>query len=82
MGGTWLTYLGRCQYLLQAGSPCTDVCYFQGEWVPSYVSAKWAMDPPLPAGFDCDTVSPEVLTSRATAQENGRLLLANAPNDG
>jgi hypothetical protein len=79
MGGAWLTYLGRCQYLLQAGSPCTDVCYFQGEWVPSYVSAKWAMDPPLPAGFDCDTVSPEVLTLRATAQENGRLLLANRP---
>ena len=58
MGQAWLTYLSRCQYLLQAGRPHADVCYFQGQWSPRYVPAKWAMDPPLPPGLDCDTVIP------------------------
>ena len=79
MGRGWLTYLARCQYLLQAGSPRADVCYFEGQWVPSYVPAWWAMDPPLPRGFDCDTINAEALMNRATATENGRLLLARPP---
>ncbi|MFV2068084.1 MAG: glycosyl hydrolase, partial [Pirellulales bacterium] len=35
------------------------------------------MDPPLPPGLDCDTVNAEALTTRATATEDGRLLLAD-----
>lgn len=77
MGRAWLMYLARCQYLLQAGSSRADVCYFQGQWVPSYVPARWAMDPPLPPGFDCDTISAEALMTRAAATENGRLLLTS-----
>ena len=77
MGRAWLTYLSRCQYLLQAGRPHADVCYFQGQWSPCYVPAKWAMDPPLPPGLDCDTVNAEALTTRATANEDGRLLLGH-----
>ena len=80
MGRAWLTYLARCQYLLQAGSPQADVCYFQGQWAPAYVPAKWAMDPPLPPGLDCDTVNAEALRTRAAAGEDGRLLLAVRPS--
>jgi hypothetical protein len=81
MGQAWLTYLARCQYLLQAGESHGDVCYFPGEWVPNYVPARWAMDPPLPPGLDCDTINVETLTTRAAATENGRLLLAGTADD-
>ena len=75
MGSAWLTYLARCQYLLQAGRFVGDVCYFQGDWAPVYVPAKWAMDPPLPAGYDCDTINSDAMITRATAGKDGRLLL-------
>ena len=73
----WLTYLARCQYLLQQGEFVADVCYYQGDWVPVYVPARWAQDMPLPAGYDCDTINSEVLLSRAEAGNDGRLTLAN-----
>jgi hypothetical protein len=71
----WLDYLKRCHYLLQEGRFAADVCYFQGEWTPAYVPAKWAMDPPLPRGFDCDTINADALLTRASAGSDGRLLL-------
>jgi len=74
--GSWLTYLARCQCLLQAGRFAADACYFQGEWVPNFIPARWAMNPALPAGFDCDAINAEVLTDRARVDADGRLTLA------
>jgi hypothetical protein len=75
MGEAWLTYLARCQGLLQAGEFAADVCYFSGEWVPNYIPARWAMNPPLPPGYDCDTVNAEVLCGGKVG-EGGLLELA------
>ena len=75
MSSAWLTYLARCQHLLQAGQNVADICYFRGEWVPDYVPARWAMDPPLPLGLDCDTINAGALTSRAAVAEDGRMCL-------
>ncbi|MBM3333642.1 discoidin domain-containing protein, partial [Candidatus Sumerlaeota bacterium] len=75
MSSAWLTYLARCQRLLQQGRFVADVCYFQGEWAPAYVPARWAMDPPLPPGCDCDTINVEALMARAQAGKDGRLVL-------
>lgn len=80
MGSAWLTYLARCQHLLQAGRFIGDVCYLQGDWVPVYVPAKWAMDPPLPPGYDCDTINAEALINRAAPGEDGRLVLPDGPS--
>ena len=77
MGGAWLTYLARCQSLLQAGQFAADVCYFPGEWVPNYVPARWAMNPALPTGYDCDTVNAEILCGKSSVGEAGRLRLAS-----
>ena len=71
----WFGYLNRCHALLQAGSFTADVCYFQGEWVPSYVPARWRMDPSLPQGFDCDVVNVQVLTGKATVNDKGEMVL-------
>lgn len=76
LGGAWLTYLSRCQGMLQQGQFAADVCYFGGEWVPSFVPARWAMNPALPAGYDCDSASADVLT-QAVAASDGRLELAS-----
>jgi hypothetical protein len=71
----WLSYMTRCQRLLQEGRFVADVCYFQGEWVPAYVPAKWAMNPPLPPGFDCDMINAEALVTRSAAGQHRRLVL-------
>lgn len=70
----WVTYLSRCQFLLQQGLFVADVCYFYGEDVPNFVPAKTHMQPPLPPGYDCDTVNAEVLLNRMSVRD-GRLVL-------
>jgi hypothetical protein len=66
----WLKYVARCQDLLQQGRFIADVAYFDGESAP--VETK-ASDPPLPRGFDYDSVNADVL-SRATVKD-GRIVL-------
>ena len=75
LSGAWLTYLARCQGLLQTGDFAADACYFQGEWVPNFIPARWAMNPQLPPGFDCDAVNATILTEHARVDGDGRLAL-------
>jgi len=70
----WLKYLARCQYLLQQGLFVADFCYFYGEGAPNYVPARTHMRPPLPTGFDCDTINADVLMNRMRVKD-GRLVL-------
>jgi hypothetical protein len=70
----WLKYLARCQFLLAQGHFAAELCYFYGEDVPNFVPAKTHMRPPLPAGYDCDTINAEVLLGRLSVQD-GRLTL-------
>ena len=75
----WLTYLSRCQFMLQQGLFVADVCYFYGEDVPNFVPAKTDMELPPPAGYDCDTVNAEVLLNRMSVKD-GRLALPDGMN--
>jgi hypothetical protein len=70
----FLTYLSRCQYMLRQGRFVADFCYYYGEDVPNYVPAKTYMNPPLPKGFDCDTINADVLLNRMSVKD-GRLVL-------
>lgn len=74
MSHAWLRYLSRCQYMFQRGRFVADVCYFYGEEVPNYVPGREAMDPPLPSGYDCDSINAEALLDRITVRD-GRLHL-------
>ena len=68
----WMSYLSRCQYLLQQGRFAADVCYYYGEGAP--VDVKTAqLTPKLPPGFDCDICNTEILF-RMTVQ-GGRIVL-------
>ena len=74
MAHAWLTYLARCQFLLQQGLFVADVCYFYGEGAPSFVPARGRMAPPLPPGYDYDVCNAEVLLTRMAVRD-GRLVL-------
>jgi hypothetical protein len=54
----WLTYITRCQSMLQEGEHVADVLYFQGNDSPSGVGP---FNPALPDGYDLDACNSEIL---------------------
>jgi len=66
----WLTYLARCQYLLQRGLFAADILYFCGETVPNFTLIDRK---PLP-GFDYDVINAQALLGRAEVRD-GRVTL-------
>ena len=76
-GQTWwgamkafTAYFARCEVLLEAGRPCSDVLWFLGD----AVGHKPSETSPLPAGFAYDYCNPDALLTRVAAQD-GRLVL-------
>ena len=70
----WLTYVARCQYLLQEGKFVADLCYFEGEAGPNDLPGRQALRPTVPTGYDYDGCDVRVLLNRMTVK-NGRLVL-------
>lgn len=69
----FLTYIGRCQYMLQQGMFVADVLYYNGDVAPNIVDPKHT-DPRLGKGYDYDVCNEEVLLTRLSVK-NGRLVL-------
>lgn len=65
-GKEWITYLSRCQFLLQAGLPVADLCYLTYDRIT----------PTVIPGYDCDTIGTNALLQRLTVKDN-RLFLPN-----
>lgn len=59
-GSAWIAYLSRCQYLLQQGRFCADLCYFYGEGAPSCVHHA-ELNPEVPKGYDYDVCNADIL---------------------
>jgi hypothetical protein len=57
----WITYLTRCQYLLQAGRSTSDILCFSGE--QQHIHSRWnnSETPPIPAGYDYEFASTALL---------------------
>lgn len=72
----FLGYMNRCQFLLQQGLPVSDVLYFYGENVPSFVRLKRDNPAAVPEGYDYDVVNLEVLAELAQVKD-GRIVLPN-----
>jgi hypothetical protein len=70
---SWVTYLSRCQTLLQSGLFVADVLYYNGDWAPNLVDVKHN-DPSLGKGYDYDVCNEEVLLNRLSVRE-GRIVL-------
>jgi hypothetical protein len=77
MSNAFLTYLTRCQNILQAGRFHADVCYFVGEGTSKYVPAKRFLKPALPPGYNYDCVNADVILNRMTVDKDGYLVLPN-----
>jgi len=72
--GPFITYLNRCQFLLQQGLPVSDVLYFYGDHVPNFTQLR-ASDPArVGPGFDYDVIAADALLKRVSVK-NGHLVL-------
>jgi len=67
-------YLDRCSFLLQAGMPVADVCYYYGDHVPNIVQRKQADPAKVMPEYDYDVCNEEVLLTRMAVQD-GRIVL-------
>ncbi len=65
----WLAYLARCQYVLQQGRFVADIAYLNSERAPNDFHEPVAMNMGLPAGYDYDAVSAELLLARMSVRD-------------
>lgn len=72
-GAAWITYLSRCQSMLQQGQFVADVCYFAGEASPN--GSPFDVDLKS-KGYDSDACGTDVLLNRMTTKD-GRIVLTN-----
>ena len=72
-GSAWISYLSRCQYLLQQGRFVADILYFYGESAPVFFSHS-SLKPAVPAGYDYDTCDAEILLNQMSV-EDGQIAL-------
>jgi hypothetical protein len=72
----WLSYLSRCQYILQQGHSVADLLYFSGDDANMYTKVEPEDLIPSPVkGFDYDLVNAEVMKN-ARIRDN-RIILVN-----
>ena len=69
--GSFVTYLRRCNFLLQQGRYVADVAYFIGEDAPKMTGV---CDPELPQGYSFDYINADVLKNHARVKD-GKLVL-------
>ena len=67
----WLSYIGRCEFILQQGNFVGDILYYEGENAP--LSATNAGNIGMPSGYDYDVFGKDVLLNRLSV-ENGRIV--------
>jgi len=71
--GAWVSYINRCQAMLQSGLFVADVLYYNGDWAPNLVGPRF-VDPSLGKGYDYDVCNAEVLLTRLSVT-GGKLVL-------
>lgn len=71
-GQTWwkhmpefVTYLARCNYLLERGKPVSDVLWYLGD----EISHKPDQNAPFPEGFKYDYCNPDILLNRLSVRD-------------
>lgn len=73
----FLSYLNRCQTLLQQGKPMADVLYYYGDHVPNFAQLKSSDPAHILPGYDYDVITAEALTERAQAGPDGKIVLTD-----
>jgi hypothetical protein len=70
----FVSYLDRCQFMLQQGKPVADVCFYTGDQTPNIVPRKQVDPPGVLPEYDYDEFDEEVLLTRMTVKD-GRIVL-------
>ncbi len=70
----FLTYINRCQFLLQQGLFAADVCYYYGDHVPNFAQLKRSDPARILPGYDYDVITEEAILTRASVRD-GRITL-------
>jgi hypothetical protein len=69
----WVSYINRCQAMLQSGLFVADVLYYNGDWAPNLVGPRNVSHNPG-KGYDYDVCNAEVLLERVSVKD-GKLVL-------
>jgi hypothetical protein len=72
--GPFLSYIDRCQFLLQQGHFVADACYYYGDHVPNFAQIKRSDPARVLPGFDYDVITEEALLTRMSVSD-GNLVL-------
>ena len=67
-GSAWISYLSRCQYLLQQGRYVADLCYFYGEDTPVCLHHS-DLKPAVPVGYGYDVCDTEILLNQMSFED-------------
>jgi len=70
----FLSYINRCQFLLQQGLFVADACYYYGDHVPNFAQLKRSDPARVLPGYDYDVATEEVLLTRMSVS-GGRIML-------
>ncbi len=74
-GRQWITYLSRCQYMLQQGMFVADLAYFSGEDTPKHTTIfREELNPCPPEGYDYDVTGRETILNRMTVKDGSIVL--------
>lgn len=65
----FISYITRCQFMLQQGAFVADVCFYYGDNVPNQVHLK-RINPSLREGYDYDCVNTQVLLDSMYTKNN------------
>jgi hypothetical protein len=74
VSGPFLSYINRCQFLLQQGLFVADACQYYGDDVPNFTQLKSSDPAKVLPGFDYDVATEEVVLTRMSVR-NGRIRL-------
>ncbi|MEA3366455.1 MAG: glycosyl hydrolase [Candidatus Hydrogenedentes bacterium] len=69
MAGAFISYLNRCQFMLQDGQFVADVCYYYGDHVPNIARRKEADPAGALPGYDYDVIDEPTLLNRLRVED-------------
>ena len=62
--GAFISYINRCDFLLQQGKPVADLLYYYGDHVPNFVRLKQDDPAHVLPGYDYDVTDQDALLNR------------------
>ena len=70
--GAFISYINRCDFLMQRGEPVADLLYYYGDHVPNFVRLKQDDPAHVLPGYDYDVTDEDALLNRLRL-DNGRI---------